>query len=93
MFDNTEFGISSRDAQAMAPATRKILENCFLALLDSGIDYRTRNVGTYTSGIAHEILTVSEPVSPLPLARSVGATNSLHRMNSMPGVRLDGPLR
>ena len=43
--------------------TRKLLENCFLALLDSGIDYRTRNVGCYTSGSSHDYMNVSEPVS------------------------------
>ena len=63
MFDNTEFGISSRDARALAPSTRKLLEMCFLALLDSGIDYRARNVGCYTSGTSFDITTVTEPVS------------------------------
>ncbi|KAL6298494.1 putative polyketide synthase [Sparassis latifolia] len=61
MFDNIEFGISSRDAYHMAPSTRRLLENCFLALLDSGIDYRTKNIGCFTSGISHEITNVCEP--------------------------------
>ncbi|KAJ6465896.1 putative polyketide synthase [Mycena vitilis] len=61
LFDNVEFGISSRDARAMAPATKKLLENCFLALLDSGIDYRRRNVGCYTSGTSIELSNVSSP--------------------------------
>ncbi|KDR73164.1 hypothetical protein GALMADRAFT_158296 [Galerina marginata CBS 339.88] len=60
-FDNVEFGISSRDAQAMAPATRKLLENSFLALLDSGIDYRMKKVGCFTSGTSIDLMNVSEP--------------------------------
>ncbi|KAJ7123111.1 hypothetical protein C8R44DRAFT_735702 [Mycena epipterygia] len=43
LFDNLEFGLSTRDTRAMAPATRKLIEHSFLALLDSGIDYRGRN--------------------------------------------------
>lgn len=74
MFDNAEFGISSRDAQAMAPAARKLLENSFLALLDSGIDYRMKNVGVYTSGVNHEITSVTEPVSCSPPIESAVLT-------------------
>lgn len=51
MFDNIEFGVAPKDARTLAPSTRKLLETSFLALLDSGIDYRTRNVGCYTSGV------------------------------------------
>ncbi|TFK24574.1 hypothetical protein FA15DRAFT_756455 [Coprinopsis marcescibilis] len=60
MFDHVEFGISSRDAQAMAPATRKLLENSFLALLDSGLDYRRKRVGVYTAGTNIEMTNVAE---------------------------------
>ncbi|KAF8898051.1 hypothetical protein CPB84DRAFT_1748061 [Gymnopilus junonius] len=60
-FDNVEFGISSKDASTMAPATRKLLENAFLALLDSGSDYRMKNVGCFTSGTSIEMGNVSEP--------------------------------
>ncbi|KAJ7656557.1 hypothetical protein B0H17DRAFT_1265163 [Mycena rosella] len=59
LFDNVEFGISSCDARAMAPVTKKLLENYFLALLDSGIDYRKKRVGCYTSGNCIELSTVS----------------------------------
>ncbi|KAJ7839259.1 beta-ketoacyl synthase, partial [Mycena olivaceomarginata] len=61
LFDNVEFGISSRDARAMAPATRKLLEHSFLALLDSGIDYRKQNVGCFISGTSIELSNVSSP--------------------------------
>ncbi|KAG2004326.1 CurK protein, variant 2 [Coprinopsis cinerea AmutBmut pab1-1] len=61
LFDNVEFGISSTDARAMAPATRKLLENSFLALLDSGIDYRSKRVGVYTAGTSIELTNVAEP--------------------------------
>jgi len=62
MFDNVEFGVSHRDAKAMSPATRMLLEQCFLALLDSGIDYRTKNIGCYTSGTSIDLTNVTEPV-------------------------------
>ncbi|KAF7348024.1 putative polyketide synthase [Mycena sanguinolenta] len=60
-FDHVEFGISSRDARAMAPATRKLLEQTFLALLDSGINYRKQSVGCFMSGTSIELLNVSNP--------------------------------
>ncbi|KAJ6492316.1 thiolase-like protein [Mycena sanguinolenta] len=49
LFDNAEFGVSNRDARAMAPATRLLIEQCFLALLDSGIEFRNKCVGCYVS--------------------------------------------
>ncbi|KAK0454752.1 hypothetical protein EV421DRAFT_1896666 [Armillaria borealis] len=51
LFDNVEFGISNKDARTMAPSTRKLIEHTFLALLDSGIDYRSRDVGCFMSGV------------------------------------------
>ncbi|KAJ8495115.1 hypothetical protein ONZ45_g12996 [Pleurotus djamor] len=51
LFDNIEFGVSSKDAQVMSPSTRKLIEHSFLALLDSGIDYRGRPVGCFASGV------------------------------------------
>lgn len=62
LFDNVEFGISNKDAAAMAPSARKLVESCFLALLDSGIDYRSKNVGCYGSGIVWDVTTVCDPV-------------------------------
>lgn len=47
LFDHLEFGITSRDVASMSVSTRKLIEHSFLALLDSGIDYRGRNVGCY----------------------------------------------
>ncbi|KAH7907339.1 putative polyketide synthase [Hygrophoropsis aurantiaca] len=61
MFDHVEFGISAKDARAMAVSTRKLIELSFLSLLDSGIDYRGQNVGCYASGTAFDILSVAEP--------------------------------
>lgn len=63
MFDHLEFGVTTKDARAMALSTRKLLELSFLALLDSGIDYRGRNVGCYMSGVAFDMLTIADPVS------------------------------
>ncbi|KAJ7157757.1 putative polyketide synthase [Mycena filopes] len=60
LFDHVEFGISSRDARAMAPATRSLIEQSFLALLDSGIDYRKQPIGCYMSGTSIDLLTASQ---------------------------------
>jgi len=62
MFDYFEFGISLKDAKGMAVATRRLIENSFLALWDSGIQYRGRNVGTYMSAVAFDLLSVGETV-------------------------------
>ncbi|KAJ7717066.1 hypothetical protein DFH07DRAFT_762136 [Mycena maculata] len=53
-FDHQEFGISSKDARSMSVSTRKLVELAFLSLLDSGIDYRGKNIGSYMSGITHD---------------------------------------
>ncbi|KAF8149650.1 polyketide synthase [Mycena galopus ATCC 62051] len=60
LFDHFEFGISSKDAFSMAPATRKLVEHSFLSLLDSGINSRSQNVGVYTSGIVFDILSAAD---------------------------------
>ncbi|KAF7351064.1 Polyketide synthase [Mycena sanguinolenta] len=60
LFDHFEFGISSKDALTMGVATRKLVEHSFLALLDSGINSRSQNVGAYTSGIAFDILSSAD---------------------------------
>lgn len=61
MFDPTEFGIAAKDARAMAVSTRKLVELSFLALLDSGIDYRGQNVGCYASGNSFDMQSIAEP--------------------------------
>ncbi|KAJ7464985.1 putative polyketide synthase [Mycena galericulata] len=60
LFDPAEFGITSKDAKAMAVGTRKLIETAFLALLDSGIDYRGRNVGCYMSAVAFDTLSMPD---------------------------------
>ncbi|KAF8161949.1 hypothetical protein K438DRAFT_2070439 [Mycena galopus ATCC 62051] len=57
-FDPIEFGIPSKDARAMAVSTRKLIETSFLALLDSGINYRGRNVGCYMSAVSFDSTTI-----------------------------------
>jgi hypothetical protein len=47
----------------MAATTRKLIEHSFLALLDSGIDYRNKNIGCYMSASLGDLMTVAEPVS------------------------------
>lgn len=63
LFDHVEFGVSSKDARAMALSTRKLLELSFLALLDSGIDYRSNNIGCYMSAVDFDMSNIAEPVS------------------------------
>ncbi|KAK6974313.1 polyketide synthase [Favolaschia claudopus] len=60
LFDYLEFGISLKDAQAMGVATKKLVEQTFLALLDSGIDSRSRNVGVYASGNAFDLTSAAD---------------------------------
>lgn len=50
LFDNVEFGVSAKDAFAMTATSRRLIEQSFLALLDSGIDYRGRKVGSFAAG-------------------------------------------
>jgi acyl transferase domain-containing protein len=64
-FDHSEFGITAKDAYAMALSTRKLLEHSFLALLDSGIDSRGQDVGVYMSGTAFDVLSMAEQVNLL----------------------------
>jgi acyl transferase domain-containing protein len=63
MFDHFEFGISAKDAVSMAIGTRKLIEHSFFALLDSGINSRSQNVGAYMTGVAFDILSVADAVS------------------------------
>lgn len=58
-FDFLEFGITAKDARSMNLSTRKLIETAFLALQDSGIDYRGKNVGSYMSGVSHDIFSIS----------------------------------
>ncbi|KIJ41950.1 hypothetical protein M422DRAFT_171681 [Sphaerobolus stellatus SS14] len=60
-FDHVEFGITATDAKSMSLSTRKLIEHSFLALLDSGIDYRRRNVGSYMSGVNFDLTTIADP--------------------------------
>lgn len=71
LFDAVEFGITTKDARAMAVSTRKLIELAFLALLDSGIDYRSKNVGCFMSGVAFDMMSITEPV-PISYCRASG---------------------
>ena len=55
LFDYLEFGVTKKDATAMPLTGRKLVESAFLALLDSGIDYRGNNVGCFMSGVSHDL--------------------------------------
>ncbi|KAF8200274.1 polyketide synthase [Pholiota molesta] len=61
LFDHVEFGITAKDAKNMSLSTRKLIEHSFLALLDSGINYRGRNIGCYMSATSFDMQGVSEP--------------------------------
>ena len=51
----------------MTASSRRLIELSFLALLDSGIDYRGRKVGTFAAGTNAEALA---QVSPLQIFAS-----------------------
>lgn len=74
LFDPVEFGISNKDARMMPLGTRKLIETTFLALLDSGIDYRGRNVGCYMSAVAHDMFSISGHVSTSVEGKDAGAS-------------------
>ncbi|OBZ73412.1 putative polyketide synthase 22 [Grifola frondosa] len=59
LFDYLEFGITSKDARLMPLSTRKLIETTFLSLVDSGIDYRGKNIGCYMAGVAFDMFAVS----------------------------------
>lgn len=65
LFDHVEFGVSSKDARVMSLSIRRLIETTFLSLLDSGIDYRGRNVGCYMAGVAHDMFALSGHVCDL----------------------------
>ena len=71
LFDHVEFGITLKDVKSMALSTRKLIEHSFLALLDSGIDYRSRNVGCYMSGVAFDTTTIADAVSVSKICNEV----------------------
>ncbi|KAI0653728.1 ketoacyl-synt-domain-containing protein [Cubamyces menziesii] len=59
LFDHLEFGVTNKDARMMPLSTRRLIETAFLSLVDSGIDYRGRNIGCYTAGVAFDMFSVS----------------------------------
>ncbi|EPQ52402.1 polyketide synthase, partial [Gloeophyllum trabeum ATCC 11539] len=59
LLDAIEFGMTSKDARLMPLGGRKLIETAFLSLLDSGIDYRGKNVGCFMAAVAHDIWSIS----------------------------------
>ncbi|KAJ7440955.1 hypothetical protein FB451DRAFT_1442691, partial [Mycena latifolia] len=51
--DTIAFGISAKDARVMPFTARRLMEQSFLALLDSGINYRKEKVGCFMSGVSN----------------------------------------
>lgn len=43
----------------------------FLALLDSGINYRGENVGCYTSAVSHDLFMLSGQASRVDVSRAM----------------------
>ncbi|KAJ7628924.1 hypothetical protein FB45DRAFT_1004360 [Roridomyces roridus] len=80
LFDHVEFGISTKDARALSPVARQLLQRSFLALLDSGIKYRRRPVGCYMSG------------SPVALPDRYEATGSFAALPAMIANKVSGHL-
>ncbi|EIN05353.1 polyketide synthase [Punctularia strigosozonata HHB-11173 SS5] len=60
LFDHLEFGITGKDAKSMTVGTRKLIQLAFLALLDSGIDYRGRNVGCFAASLPYDITALGD---------------------------------
>ncbi|KAI0325192.1 ketoacyl-synt-domain-containing protein [Cubamyces sp. BRFM 1775] len=58
LFDSIEFGVTSKDARMMSLSTRRLIETAFLSLVDSEIDYRGKNIGCYTAGVAFDMTSI-----------------------------------
>ncbi|KAH9886258.1 ketoacyl-synt-domain-containing protein [Cubamyces lactineus] len=58
LFDSIEFGVTSKDARMMPLSTRRLIETAFLSLVDSEIDYRGKNIGCYTAGVAFDMTSI-----------------------------------
>lgn len=43
----------------MPLSTRRLVETAFQSLVDSGIDYRGKNIGCYTAGVAFDMFSIS----------------------------------
>lgn len=67
LFDHLEFGVTNKDARMMPLSTRRLVETAFQSLVDSGIDYRGRNIGCYTAGVAFDMFSVSGHVRVITL--------------------------
>jgi hypothetical protein len=65
-FDNIEFGIGNKDGRSLVTATRKLVELSFLALQDSGIEYRGKKIGSFMCGTTTEYWTPVSALCPHP---------------------------
>lgn len=64
-FDNVEFGVSNKDAKYLLMNTRKLVELSFLAMLDSGIQYRGKRFGSFMCGTGTETFVEVEKSSQI----------------------------
>lgn len=53
-FDYVEFGISNKEAKRLLASSRKLVELSFLAMLDSGVQYRGKRFGSFMCGTGIE---------------------------------------
>ena len=60
----------------MTASSRRLIELSFLALLDSGIDYRGRKVGSFAAGTNTEAIPHVRQLRILILIHSKGANSS-----------------
>jgi acyl transferase domain-containing protein len=49
-FDNLEFSIANKEARSLNASSRQLIELSFLALRDSGINHRGKNIGSFMAG-------------------------------------------
>ena len=79
----------------MTASSRRLIEISFLALLDSGIDYRGRKVGSFAAGTNAEALAnVSQLRIFAPLPHSKRVCRSYHaRTTSTTVISARGPTR
>jgi hypothetical protein len=58
--------------------TRKLIEHSLLAMLDPGINPRAQNVGAYMSGVACDLLSAADAVSPPACCLLFSCFDDLH---------------
>lgn len=70
----------------MPLSTRRLVETAFQSLVDSGIDYRGKNIGCYTAGVAFDMFSISGHVREA-VVHCTYSHSRINRMTTRRGAR------